>query len=174
MVTVVPLKQMAGVKLVGAALLCIVFAGCGGGKSASSVTSSASPAAPTATPAPAATLTVTPAAATLGGVFTFKAAGFQPGEVVRFSVTRPSGKVFTGPPHTATAAGDATASYKPSESGHFSVTAAGAAGGRATGTFDVGPAPVRQTVTHPAATRAPVPKATVKPAPAPTATPYHY
>ena len=159
-------------------VLCLLLGACGGGKKATSLTSSPSPTVAVSS-TPAGTLTVVPASAALGAVFTFKVAGFQAGESVRFTVKRPSGKTFTGPPHAVTAAGTSSATYKPTESGQFSVAAAGSKGDSANATFVVEPPVARKTVvrpaTRPAATPAPTPRRTAAPmhTPAPTPT-YRY
>jgi hypothetical protein len=152
------------------ALVLALFAACGGGKKVESVTTSPSPATSAASATPTGSLTVVPPSGALGTLFTFKADGFQPGESVRFTVTRPAGTTFTGPPHVATAAGTVSAVYKPTAVGHYGIEAVGDKGGHASGALNVGPAPARTPVPH----RAPVHTVAPKPAAKATATPYHY
>jgi hypothetical protein len=164
---------MTGRWLILAACLSLAAAACGGTKHAASVVASPSPTA-AATPVPAGLLTVSPVSGPLGDVFTLKASRFHAAETVRFTITPPTGKPFTGPPHAANASGVATATYKPSTTGRFTVAAAGTMAGHAAGVFTVTAPPVVHTAPRPTAH----PMAPAKPAatarPAPTATPYNY
>jgi hypothetical protein len=166
---------MAGRALTLSACLCLAAAACGGTKHAGSVVASPSPA-HAATPVPAGLLTISPASGPLGDVFTLKASRFHAGESVRFTITPPTGKLFTGPPHVADATGEVTATYKPSTTGRFAVAAAGSMGGHTAGAFTVTAAPVVHTAPRPTAhPLAPAkPAATARPAPTPTPYTYNY
>lgn len=62
-------------------------------------------------PAPPAGVTVSPPDGISGGTFTFTVTGAKVGETITFQIVAPSGKVFTGSPHTASNDGIVTASY---------------------------------------------------------------
>jgi LysM repeat protein len=62
-------------------------------------------------PAPPAGVTVSPPDGISGGTFTFTVTGAKVGETITFQIVAPSGKVFTGSPHTASNDGVVTASY---------------------------------------------------------------
>lgn len=108
--------------------------------------------------------------------------GFQPGENVTFTVTKPDGSSFTGPPHPVLQDGTAEARYAPPLAGTYTVVAKGDRGTQVTNQFTVSssfttPQPTtRPTTTRRRTTVTPTPTAARTPAPAstparPTATP---
>jgi hypothetical protein len=63
--------------------------------------------------------------------------GFQPGENVTFTVTKPDGTSFTGPPHVVSQNGTVEARYAPPLPGTYNVVAKGDRGGQSTSQFIV-------------------------------------
>ena len=103
--------------------------------------------------------------------------GFQAGENVTFTITKPDGTSFTGPPHVVGADGSVEARYSPPQAGTYTVAAKGDRGDQATGQFTASgsftAAPrstSRSTTTH-HVTRTPVPTTHHTATPAPTHTP---
>ncbi|HMF83100.1 MAG TPA: LysM peptidoglycan-binding domain-containing protein [Acidimicrobiia bacterium] len=78
-------------------------------------------------PPPPAGLAVAPPDGISGNTFTFTVTGAKVGEAVTFQVTAPSGRVFTGSPHTASNEGVVTATYISAgdDPGTYAVLAAG-------------------------------------------------
>ena len=68
-------------------------------------------------PPPPPQVTVTPDGGHAGEVFTLTMTGAQPGEAVTFTIHGPSGRPFTGPPHSASPEGLVTAEYESSGDG---------------------------------------------------------
>jgi LysM repeat protein len=62
-------------------------------------------------PAPPAGVTVSPPDGISGSTFTFTVTGAKVGETITFQIMAPTGKVFSGSPHTASKDGVVTASY---------------------------------------------------------------
>ena len=114
----------------------------------------------------------------VGQTIVFHVTGFQPGENVTFTVTKPDGSSFTGPPHPVGQDGTAEARYAPPLAGTYTVVAKGDRGGQTTSQFIVQSSPAQPT-TRPTTTRrtlttpAPTAQRTATPRPtvAPTATP---
>jgi LysM repeat protein len=98
-------------------------------------------------------LTVAPADAQVGGVFTLNLSGAKPSEMIAFEIDSPDGRKFSGPPHTATAGGTVTATYLTTEQdppGSYNVIATGSQGTSARGSFRIDPtAAASTTTTHP-------------------------
>jgi len=91
-------------------------------------------------PPPPLALSVTPPSAKGGTGFEVKLEGAQPAEVVRFEIDAPSGKKFTGPPHTASPGGEVNATYQTNPEdpvGNYTVVATGDKGTSATVQFTV-------------------------------------
>lgn len=106
-----------------------------------------------------------------GSTIVLKVGGFQAGESVTFTITKPDGTSFTGPPHIVAQDGTVEARYTPPQAGTYSVTAKGDRGDQATGQFTAaaGPTPGPQSSTRKTTTKTPTP--TVRHTPTPT--PYH-
>ena len=116
----------------------------------------------------------------VGQTIVLHVTGFQPGENVRFTVTKPDGSSFTGPPRPAKQDGSVEAQYAPPIAGTYTVVAKGDRGGEATNRFIVSssftpaqpttrPTTTRRTFTPaPTAARTPVPTPSRTPAPAAT------
>jgi LysM repeat protein len=91
-------------------------------------------------PRPPVQLTVTPTDGPPGSSFALELGGAQPSENVRFQIDSPAG-TYTGPPHTATAAGVVRASYQSASddvAGVYSVVARGDRGTTAQAVFRIG------------------------------------
>jgi hypothetical protein len=116
-----------------------------------------------------------------GSTVVLKVAGFQSGEQVTFTITKPDGTSFTGPPHAVAQDGSVEARYTPPQAGTYTVVAKGDKGDQANGQFTAaaGPTPGPQsspTATHRRNTATATPSAThhATPMPSPhhTATPH--
>ena len=91
-------------------------------------------------PPPPLSLSVTPPSGPGGTGFEVKLQGAQPAEIVRFEIDAPSGKKFSGPPHTASPAGDVNATYQTNSedpAGNYTVIATGDQGTSAITQFTV-------------------------------------
>jgi LysM repeat protein len=91
-------------------------------------------------PPPPRALAVTPPSGPRGTGFQVKLEGAQPAEIVRFEIDAPSGKKFSGPPHTASPAGEVNATYQTNPAdpaGTYTVIATGDQGTSATVQFTV-------------------------------------
>jgi LysM repeat protein len=102
-------------------------------------------------PIPPIRFVIAPPAAQGGDEFQLKLTGAKPSETVTFDIDAPGHK-YTGPPHTASAAGVVTAIYHSSASdtpGAYEVTAKGNQGTTARASFRINPAPTTQTDTSP-------------------------
>jgi hypothetical protein len=102
--------------------------------------------------------------------------GFQPGENVTFTVTKPDGSSFTGPPHVVAQDGTTEARYAPPIAGTYTVVAKGDRGGQSTSQFIVSssftaPQPTTRTTTTRRRTSTPAPTVAPTAAPTPTHTP---
>ena len=102
--------------------------------------------------------------------------GFQPGENVTFTVTKPDGSSFTGPPHAVAADGTVEARYAPPLAGTYTVVANGDRGSQATSQFIVSssftaPQPTTRSTTTQRRTTTPAPTVRSTVAPTPTRTP---
>jgi len=99
----------------------------------------------TTSSAPTPTVAVRPAAGPVGTTFTLTATHFHPGEMLRFDIGLPNGKIFKGQFHQVPANGTVEAPYKTSSPndppGSYSVKAATEKGTSATGSFTVSPTP---------------------------------
>lgn len=112
-----------------------------------------------------------------GETIVLHVSGFQPGENVTFTITKPDGSSFTGPPHVVGQDGTVDARYGPPAAGTYTVVAKGDRGDQTqgqftvSGTFTAAPrATFRpRTTFRPAATRTPTP--TARRTSAPTRTP---
>jgi hypothetical protein len=111
----------------------------------------------------------------VGQTFVLHVAGFQPGEKVTFTITKPDGSSFTGPPHVVAQDGTVEARYGGSTPGTYTVLARGDRGDQAqtqftvNGTFTSAPQSTARTTTRHTTTHTPTP--TVHHTPAPTV--YH-
>jgi LysM repeat protein len=78
-------------------------------------------------PPPPTGVTIMPKRAHAGDALTLTLTGAKAGESVTFTIQGPSGRSFTGPPHTASPDGDVTAEYDSSgdRAGTYTVVAAG-------------------------------------------------
>jgi len=95
-------------------------------------------------PPPPVQLEVTPAGGQPGATIQLKLTGAKASETVTFEVDSPSGKKFTGPPHTPAADGSVTANYQTTPQdppGTYQVGAKGSAGTNAQSTFQLTPPP---------------------------------
>jgi LysM repeat protein len=95
---------------------------------------------PPAPPTPPVKLTITPATAAAGSVFTFSLTGAKSGETVLFEIVRPDGGKFVGPPHPVGPDGSVVAMYLTTidePSGLYKVLAAGSRGTLAHTAFQV-------------------------------------
>src|SRR5207302_10275577 len=108
--------------------------------------------------------------------------GFQAGEKVNFTITKPDGTSFTGPPHVVAQDGTVEARYSGTVSGTYTVLARGDRGDQAqmqftvNGTFTAAPQSTARTTTRrrtstPAPTVHHTPAPTVRHTPSPTHTP---
>jgi LysM repeat protein len=91
-------------------------------------------------PPPPLALTVTPPSGSAGTGFQLKLDGAQAAEIVRFEIDSPSGKKFSGPPHTASSGGEVNATYQTTPAdpvGNYTVIATGDKGTSATAQFTV-------------------------------------
>jgi LysM repeat protein len=91
-------------------------------------------------PHPLVRLVVTPRERTAGGSFEVELTGASPGEVVRFTIAKPDGTTFMGPPHTASPEGRVTTSYRTDvgeAAGSYTVVATGNQGTSIMATFQV-------------------------------------
>ncbi len=118
-----------------------VLAGCGGGGSKTAATTTTPPtAAATTTTVPGPSVDVQPPSGPVGTSFQLTASRFQPTETVIFEIDFPTGKVFKGQAHKATADGTVTAPYRVTTgnpAGTYQVKATGDKGSQATGQFVV-------------------------------------
>lgn len=129
--------------------------------------------APSATPATAASnqLQFQPL---IGETVVLHVTGFQAGENVTFTITKPDGTSFTGPPHVVGSDGVVEARYSPPQAGTYTVAAKGDRGDQATsqftvsGSFSLPPKTTTSSTTTRHTTRTPTP--TVHHTPTPTAT----
>lgn len=101
--------------------------------------------------------------------------GFQPGENVTFTVTKPDGTSFTGPPHVVLQDGTVEARYAPPASGTYTILAKGDRGDQAQGQFTVSTATAVPQATSRTTTRrtfrTPTPTVHQTPVPTPHRTP---
>jgi LysM repeat protein len=91
-------------------------------------------------PPPPVVLAITPPNAQAGQVFNLDLTGAKPSETITFEIADPSGKTFTGPPHTASATGEVLTYYStdPGDtSGTYAVNAKGNQGSDTRGTFKI-------------------------------------
>jgi hypothetical protein len=108
----------------------------------------------------------------IGETIVLHITGFQAGEKVTFTITKPDGTSFTGPPHVVAADGTVEARYSGSLSGTYTVLARGDRGDQAqsqftvNGTFTAAPQSTARTTTRRRTTFTPAP--TVHHTPAPT------
>lgn len=114
-----------------------VVAGCGGGSAAPPATTTTTAAPTTTTTTPPAVLGIDPATAPVSAIITLSVTGAIPGESVIFTLTSPSGKVFTGSPHVVEPTGTTSATYNSTgdEVGAHTVTAVGTGGTSLTSTL---------------------------------------
>ena len=73
----------------------------------------------------------------IGQTIVLHVKGFQPGETVTFTITRPDATSFTGPPHIVGQDGTVEARYSPPASGTYTVLAKGDRGDQAQSQFTV-------------------------------------
>jgi hypothetical protein len=110
-----------------------------------------------------------------GSTVVLKVAGFQSGENVTFTITKPDGTSFTGPPHAVAQDGSVEARYSPPQAGTYSVVAKGDRGDQTNGQFTAASGPTPGPQSSPTTTR----HRTATPTPAtthhatPTASPHH-
>jgi hypothetical protein len=111
----------------------------------------------------------------IGQTIVLHVKSFQPGENVTFTITKPDGSSFTGPPHVVLQDGTVEARYAPPVSGTYTVLAKGDHGDQAQGQFTVSTATAvpqaTHTTTHRTTTHTPVPTAHHTPVPTPHHTP---
>lgn len=91
-------------------------------------------------PPPPLSLSVAPPSGSGGTGFGVKLEGAQPAEIIRFEIDAPSGKKFSGPPHTASPDGEVNATYQTNPEdpvGNYTVIATGDRGTSATAQFTV-------------------------------------
>lgn len=160
----------------------ILAAACGGGETSNEAVFTEPPFTPEVTLAPSPTPTNAASSqlqfhTLVGQTIVFHVTGFQPGENVTFTVTKPDGSSFTGPPHPVAQDGTAEARYAPPLAGTYTVVAKGDRGGQTTSQFIVQSSPAqpttRPTTRRSVATPAPTVQRTATPTPtvAPTASP---
>jgi hypothetical protein len=141
-----------------------VLAGCGdsGGTKTAATTTTSAPVATTTTTLPPAVVTANPPTSKAGTDIALAMTGGKPGETVTFTITSPSGKAFTGPPHTVDTSGTATATYGTAgnAAGAYKVLGTGSMGTTATTSFTLTPGPPVNTGTVKTATTTTKPKAT--------------
>jgi hypothetical protein len=114
----------------------------------------------------------------IGETIVLHVTGFQAGEKVTFTITKPDGTSFTGPPHVVAADGTVEARYSGAQSGTYTVAVKGDRGDQATGQFTVNgsfSAAPRPTTTpfRRRVTSTPAPTLHHTATPAPTHTPAH-
>jgi hypothetical protein len=114
----------------------------------------------------------------IGETIVLHVTGFQPGEKVTFTITKPDGTSFTGPPHVASTNGTVEARYSGAAAGTYTVVAKGDRGGQTTGQFTVNgsfTAAPRPTATpfRRRVTSTPAPTVHHTSTPVPTLTPAH-
>jgi hypothetical protein len=133
-------RQLRSMVVPSAAIVCLAaVAGCGSSSPKTTSTTQA-PTSSTASTATAATVTVTPPQGPTGTAFKVAAAGFKPGESLRFEFSSAQGKPYTGPPHKVAADGTVSATYNPAsgqQPGVWTVKATGDQGTTAQGQFTV-------------------------------------
>ncbi len=112
-----------------------VLVGCGGGSAAPPATTTTTVAPTTTTTTPPAVLGIDPVTAPVSAIITLSVTGAKPGESVTFTLTSPSGKVFTGSPHVVEPTGMTSATYNSTgdEVGAHTVKAMGTGGTALTG-----------------------------------------
>jgi len=109
----------------------------------------------------------------IGETIVLHITGFQAGEKVTFTITKPDGTSFTGPPHVVGQDGTVEARYSGSMAGTYMVLARGDRGDQAqaqfvvSGTFTSAPQSTARTTTRRRVTSTPAP--TVHRTPTPTA-----
>lgn len=154
-------------------------AACGGGETSNEAVFTEPPFTPEVTLAPSPTPTNAASSqlqfhTLVGQTIVFHVTGFQPGENVTFTVTKPDGSSFTGPPHPVAQDGTAEARYAPPLAGTYTVVAKGDRGGQTTSQFIVQSSTTTQTqaTTRPTTRRTfTTPAPTVRRTAAPPATP---
>ena len=110
--------------------------------------------APSATPAGSSGSNQLQVQPLVGETIVLHVTGFQPGENVTFTITKPDGTSFTGPPHVVTQDGTVEARYSGSAPGTYTVVAHGDKGDQAqtqfivNGTFTSAPRSTATTGTH--------------------------
>jgi hypothetical protein len=101
----------------------------------------------------------------VGQTMVLHVSGFQAGEKVTFTITKPDGTSFTGPPHVVGQDGVVEARYAPPASGSYTVVAKGDRGDQASSQFTVSgtftPAPQATTRTTTTRRRVSTPAPTV-------------
>jgi LysM repeat protein len=100
-------------------------------------------------PVPPVQLVITPPEAQVGARFHLTLTGAKPSEIITFEIDSPD-NTYTGPPHAASADGEATATYQSSvgdTAGTYTVVAKGNQGTTAEASFRVDPAGTGQTAT---------------------------
>lgn len=100
-------------------------------------------------PPPPVQLAVLPADGQPGATILLKLTGAKSTETITFEVDAPSGKKFTGPPHTPAADGSVTANYQTTPQdppGTYQVGAKGSAGTTAQAAFRLTPPPPPSTL----------------------------